>query len=36
MKEFKNIPSKLYEKTDNWIAKEKNITKTKYSKKKLK
>ena len=31
MKEFKNIPSKLYEKTDNWIAKEKNITKTKYS-----
>ena len=31
MKEFKNIPSKLYEKTDDWIAKEKNLTKTKYS-----
>lgn len=30
MKEFKNIPSKLYEKTDDWIAKEKNLTKTKY------
>ena len=30
MKEFKNIPSKLYEKTENWIAKEKNLTKTKY------
>ena len=31
MKEFKNIPSKLYEKTENWITKEKNLTKTKYS-----
>jgi hypothetical protein len=31
MKEFKNIPSKLYEKTENWVAKEKNLTKTKYS-----
>ena len=31
MKEFKNIPSKLYEKTDDWIAKEKNLTKTQYS-----
>ena len=31
MKEFKNIPSKLYEKTENWIVKEKNLTKTKYS-----
>jgi len=30
MKEFKNIPSKLYEKTEDWIAKEKNLTKTKY------
>ncbi len=30
MKEFKNIPSKLYEKTENWIAKEKNLTKAKY------
>ena len=30
MKEFKNIPSKLYEKTENWIEKEKNLTKTKY------
>ncbi len=30
MKEFKNIPSKLYEKTNDWIAKEKNLTKTKY------
>ena len=31
MKEFKNIPSKLYEKTNDWITKEKNLTKTKYS-----
>ena len=31
MKEFKNIPSKLLEKTENWINKEKNLTKTKYS-----
>ena len=30
MKEFKNIPSKLYEKTEVWIQKEKNLTKTKY------
>ena len=30
MKEFKNIPSKLYEKTNDWITKEKNLTKTKY------
>ncbi len=30
MKEFKNIPSKLYEKTENWIEKEKILTKTKY------
>ena len=30
MKEFKNIPSKLYEKTEDWIEKEKNLTKTKY------
>ena len=30
MKEFKNIPSKLYETTENWIEKEKNLTKTKY------
>ena len=30
MKEFKNIPSKLYEKTNDWIDKEKNLTKTKY------
>ena len=30
MKEFKNIPSKLYEKTENWITKEKNLTKAKY------
>ena len=30
MKEFKNVPSKLYEKTENWIAKEKNLTKAKY------
>ena len=30
MKEFKNIPSKLYEKTENWVIKEKNATKTKY------
>ena len=30
MKEFKNIPSKLYEKTENWIEKEKNLTRTKY------
>ena len=30
MKEFKNIPSKLYEKTENWIEKEKVLTKTKY------
>lgn len=30
MKEFKNIPSKLYEKTEVWIEKEKNLTKTKY------
>ena len=30
MKEFKNIPSKLYEKTNDWISKEKNLTKTKY------
>ena len=31
MKEFKNIPSKLYEKTNDWINKEKNLTKTKYT-----
>ena len=31
MKEFKNVPSKLYEKTEIWIKKEKNLTKTKYS-----
>ena len=31
MKEFKNIPCKLYEKTNDWITKEKNLTKTKYS-----
>ena len=31
MKEFKNIPSKLYEKTNDWISKEKNLTKSKYS-----
>ena len=31
MKEFKNIPSKLLEKTENWINKEKNLTETKYS-----
>ena len=30
MKEFKNVPSKLYEKTENWITKEKNLTKAKY------
>lgn len=30
MREFKNIPSKLYEKTQNWVEKEKNLTKTKY------
>lgn len=30
MKEFKNVPSKLYEKTEDWIEKEKNLTKTKY------
>ena len=30
MKEFKNIPSKLYEKTEDWIEKEKNLTRTKY------
>ena len=30
MKEFQNIPSKLYEKTEDWIIKEKNLTKTKY------
>ena len=30
MKEFKNVPSKLYEKTNDWITKEKNLTKTKY------
>ena len=30
MKEFKNIPSKLYEKTEDWIEKEKNLTKTKF------
>ena len=30
MKEFKYVPSKLYEKTENWIAKEKNLTKAKY------
>ena len=30
MKEFRNIPSKLYEKTENWIEKEKILTKTKY------
>lgn len=30
MKEFKNIPSKLYEKTENWVEKEKILTKTKY------
>ena len=31
MKEFKNVPSKLYEKTNDWITKEKNLTKTKYT-----
>ena len=31
MKEFKNIPSKLYEKTNDWISKEKILTKSKYS-----
>ena len=31
MKEFKNIPSKLYKKTEDWIVKEKNLTRTKYS-----
>ena len=30
MKEFKNIPSKLYEKTEDWIEKEKNLTKIKF------
>ena len=30
MKEFKNIPSRLYEKTEDWIEKEKVLTKTKY------
>ena len=30
MKEFQNIPSKLYEKTEDWIKKEKHLTKTKY------
>jgi hypothetical protein len=30
MKEFKNVPSKLYEKTEDWVNKEKNLTKTKY------
>ena len=30
MKEFKNIPSKLYEKTEDWIEKEKNATKMKF------
>ena len=30
MREFQNIPSKLYEKTEDWIVKEKNLTKTKY------
>ena len=30
MKECQNIPSKLYEKTEDWIIKEKNLTKTKY------
>ena len=31
MKEFKNVPSKLYEKTNDWITKEKNLTKSKYT-----
>ena len=35
MKEFKNVPSKLYEKTNDWITKEKNLTKTKYNKLKI-
>ena len=30
MKEFQNVPSKLYEKTEDWVNKEKNLTKTKY------
>ena len=30
MRKFQNIPSKLYEKTEDWIVKEKNLTKTKY------
>ena len=30
MKEFQNIPSKLYEKTEKWIEKEKNATKMKF------
>ena len=30
MKEFKNIPSKIFQHTEKWVKNEKEVTKNKY------